>query len=186
MKKVILTVDKLTIPTYPEPPAEEMPMFAENRVHQRTSGRPYPNKVVMEVRRDHKEEKTYTVVRLENDYVKLEILPEIGGRIYSAYDKTTGYDYFYKQHVIGNLRASGVPSGFSLRKNGESRPTVKHLCRILPEQNEVVLRFEVPYEELSDYELWYGYGNDFYCNITDEGNRAIPAMGPIYIRTDEK
>lgn len=27
-------------------------------------------------------------------------MPEIGGRIYSALDKTTGYDYFYKQHVI--------------------------------------------------------------------------------------
>lgn len=100
MNKVILTVDKIIIPTYPEPPAEEMPMFAENRVHQRTSGRPYPQKVVMEVDRSHKENKEYTVVRLENDYVKIEILPEIGGRIYSALDKTTGYDFFYKQHVI--------------------------------------------------------------------------------------
>ena len=96
MKKVIVNVGKITIPTYPEPPAEEMPMFAENRVHQRTSGRPYPNKVVMHVDRTHKEDKEYTLVTLENEYVKIEILPEIGGRIYSAYDKTTGYDYFYK------------------------------------------------------------------------------------------
>ena len=100
MKKVIVNVGKIIIPTYPEPPAEEMPMFAENRVHQRTSGRPYPNKVVMQVDRTHKEDKEYTLVTLENEYVKIEILPEIGGRIYSAYDKTTGYDYFYKQHVI--------------------------------------------------------------------------------------
>jgi len=100
MKKVIVNVGKIIIPTYPEPKAEEMPMFAENRVHQRTSGRPYPNKVVMEVDRTHKEDKEYTLVTLENEYVKIEILPEIGGRIYSAYDKTTGYDYFYKQHVI--------------------------------------------------------------------------------------
>ncbi len=94
------TIGKLIIPTYPEPAAEEMPMFAENRVHQRTSGRPYPNKVVMQVDRTHKEDKEYTLVTLENEYVKIEILPEIGGRIYSALDKTTGYDYFYKQHVI--------------------------------------------------------------------------------------
>jgi len=100
MDKVKISVGKIVIPTYPEPAAEEMPMFAENRVHQRTSGRPYPNKVVMEVCRTHKEDKEYTLVTLENKYVKIEILPEIGGRIYSAYDKTTGYDYFYKQHVI--------------------------------------------------------------------------------------
>ena len=36
---------------------EEMPMFAENRVHQRTSGRPYPNKVVLKVNREKKIDK---------------------------------------------------------------------------------------------------------------------------------
>ncbi len=100
MKKVAIYESKIVIPTYPQPAAEELPMFAENRVHQRTSGRPYPNKVVMQVDRTHKENREYTLVTLENEYVKIEILPEIGGRIYSAYDKTTGYDYFYKQHVI--------------------------------------------------------------------------------------
>lgn len=100
MEKVLLSVEKIVIPTYPEPAAEDMPMFAENRVHQRSSGRPYPNKVVLEVDRSHKEDREYTLVRLENKYVRIEILPEIGGRIYSALDKTTGYDFFYKQHVI--------------------------------------------------------------------------------------
>jgi len=75
-------------------------MFAENRVHQRTSGRPYPNKVVMQVDRKEKIQKEYTAVRLENEYLEVVILPEIGGRIYSARDKITGYDFFYKQHVI--------------------------------------------------------------------------------------
>ena len=73
-----MQVGKLCIPTYPESPAEEMPLFAENRVHQRSSGRPYPNKVVMQIDRSH---------------VLIEILPEIGGRIYSALDKTTGYAF---------------------------------------------------------------------------------------------
>lgn len=40
------------------------------------------------------------MVTLENEYLKIEILPEIGGRIFSALDKTTNYDFFYKQHVI--------------------------------------------------------------------------------------
>ena len=100
MEKVKIYESKIIIPTYPQPAAEEMPMFAENRVHQRSSGRPYPNKVVMEVDRTHKEDKEYKLVTLENEFVKIEILPEIGGRIYSAYDKKAGYDFFYKQHVI--------------------------------------------------------------------------------------
>ncbi len=100
MEKAKINVGKIIIPTYPEPAAEEMPMFAENRNHQGTTGCPYPNKVVTKVDRSRKEDKEYVLVTLENEYVKIEILPEIGGRIYSALDKTTGYDYFYKQHVI--------------------------------------------------------------------------------------
>ena len=46
-KRVTAEVERLTIPTYPEAPAETLPMFAENRVHQRTSGNPYPNAVVI-------------------------------------------------------------------------------------------------------------------------------------------
>ena len=100
MEKVIARVEKLSLPTYAEPAPQELPMFAENRVHQRTSGNPYPNKVVMEVDRVHREEREYTVVRLENEFIQVLILPEIGGRVYAAKDKTTGYDFFYKQHVI--------------------------------------------------------------------------------------
>ena len=100
MKKTIAVEEKLIIPTYPEPEKEQMPMFAENRVHQRSSGRPYPNKIVLKVERETKIDKEYTVIRMENDYISLYVLPEIGGRIYAAKDKTTGYDFFYKQHVI--------------------------------------------------------------------------------------
>ena len=90
----------LTLPTYPEPAAEALPMFAENRVHQRTSGNPYPNPVVMAVDRTRREERAYRCITLENEYLRLALLPELGGRIYAATDKTTGYDFFYKQHVI--------------------------------------------------------------------------------------
>lgn len=100
LQSVEAIVEKLVIPTYPEPEKEQMPMFAENRVHQRSSGRPYPNKIVLKVDREHKEDREYTVIRMENEYLSLYILPEIGGRIYAAKDKTTGYDFFYKQHVI--------------------------------------------------------------------------------------
>ncbi|MBQ4638508.1 MAG: DUF5107 domain-containing protein [Clostridia bacterium] len=90
----------LTLPTYPEPEPEDMPMFAQNRVHQRSSGNPYPNPVVVRTDRSHKEDKEYICICIENEFLKIELLPQLGGRVYSALDKRTGYDFFYKQHVI--------------------------------------------------------------------------------------
>lgn len=100
MSKAVISIEKIVIPTYPNSDPEVLPIFAENRVHQRSSGRPYPNKVVLNVNRKKKTDKEYTIVRLENDYICAYVLPEIGGRIYAAQDKTTGYDFFYKQNVI--------------------------------------------------------------------------------------
>lgn len=99
-QSVKVSVTSTTIPTYTEPSAEELPMFAENRVHQRTSGNPYPNKVVLKVNRKEKVDKKYTLITLENEYLEIQILPELGGKIFSAKDKTNGYDFFYRQHVI--------------------------------------------------------------------------------------
>ena len=40
------------------------------------------------------------MVYLENEYIKIGILPELGGKIFEAIDKTNGYDFIYHQHVI--------------------------------------------------------------------------------------
>ena len=100
MDQVLIRDENRLFPVYKMPGAEELPMFAENRVHQRSSGNPYPNRVVMAVDHSHREEEPLRVITLENEYLKIELLPQLGGRIYSAMDKRTGYDFFYKQHVI--------------------------------------------------------------------------------------
>ncbi|MBL0155588.1 MAG: DUF5107 domain-containing protein [Bryobacterales bacterium] len=48
---------------------------------------------------DVRQDKSYTQVCLENEYVKVCVLPELGGRIFEAGDKTNG-NFFYKQSVI--------------------------------------------------------------------------------------
>lgn len=98
--KVTVSIDNVVIPTYSPAEHEELPMFAETRMHQRSSGNAYPNKVIIKAREKEKKDKAYTIVTLENEYLKIGIMPEIGGKIFSAYDKKTGYDFFYKQHVI--------------------------------------------------------------------------------------
>lgn len=45
-------------------------------------------------------QKEWKVVELENDYIKLTILPEIGGKVWSAIEKSTGKDIVYNNHVI--------------------------------------------------------------------------------------
>ncbi len=98
--KTTVSIQKLKLKTYTSPDAEELPMFALNRSHQRTSGNPYPSRVVLKVNRETFEEKEYELIVLENAYIEVGILPEIGGRIFYAFDKTNSYDFFYRQHVI--------------------------------------------------------------------------------------
>ncbi len=116
MEKVLVREEMRTLMAYREGKLEDMPMFAENRVHQRTSGNPYPNKVALTVNRGKPEPGSFRVITLENEYLVIELMPDLGGRIYSARDKRTGYDFFYKQHVIkpaligmlGNWISGGV------------------------------------------------------------------------------
>ena len=100
MSMTTVTVKKLVIPTYQEADAEQLPMFAENRVHQRFTGNPYPNAVVIKTPAKEKHDREYEAIVIENDYIELTILPEIGGKIFTAYDKKNNYDFFYRQHVI--------------------------------------------------------------------------------------
>ena len=91
-------------------------------------------------------------------------------------------------NISGALKSCGVPHGFAIKTSDEKEPAERMFRKVLLKQNEVVISVEIPMNQLSDYELWYGYGNAFYCNITDGENRAIPAMGPIHLQDyiDEK
>lgn len=42
----------------------------------------------------------WKMVVLENDYLRVRILPEIGGKIWSVYDKTAGKELFYDNDVV--------------------------------------------------------------------------------------
>jgi tetratricopeptide (TPR) repeat protein len=91
--------EKVTIPTYPTGLPEVNPLFLEKRVYQGSSGAVYPHPVIERVF-DQKEEREYTAVFLENRYLKIMVLPEIGGRVQMALDKTNGYHFIYYNRVI--------------------------------------------------------------------------------------
>jgi tetratricopeptide (TPR) repeat protein len=87
--------EPLTIPTWEIGPAEVNPAFSWSS--SRKSVYPYAYK---EILTDNKGEKTYKACWLENEYVKVLVLPEIGGRLHGARDKTNGYNFFYWQPTI--------------------------------------------------------------------------------------
>lgn len=91
--------EPLVIPTYRVGNPDLNPMFYSGKVHQRAQGHVYPYPLLDKLT-DIRENKTYKAIFLENKYVKLCVLPEIGGRIFFAVDKTNNYDFFYHQHVI--------------------------------------------------------------------------------------
>ncbi len=97
---VTAKLEPLTIPTYPVGAPEKNPVFFEKRVYQGSSGKVYPVPFIDKVF-DEPKDVTYQSARLENEFVRLVLLPEIGGRIFLGQDKTNNdYDFFYRQDVI--------------------------------------------------------------------------------------
>ena len=91
--------EMVTIPTYEVGKPEKNPMFLEKRVYQGSSGVVYPYPVI-ETMSDEKVDKDYQAIWLENEYIKVMILPELGGRVQMAYDKIAKRHFVYYNHVI--------------------------------------------------------------------------------------
>jgi tetratricopeptide (TPR) repeat protein len=89
----------VSIPTYGIGQPEKNPMFLEKRVYQGSSGVVYPHPIVERVF-DAKQDKDYHAIILENEYLKIMLLPELGGRVQMALDKTNGYHFIYYNRVI--------------------------------------------------------------------------------------
>ena len=115
--------ETITIPTYGTGEPDKNPMFLEKRVYQGSSGVVYPYPVVDRVF-DAKSDRPYTALFLENRYLKIMILPELGGRVQMALDKTNGYHFIYYNRVIKpalvgpdravDLRAASSSTGRSI------------------------------------------------------------------------
>src|SRR5678816_998220 len=91
--------ETVQIPTYPIGAPEKNPMFLEKRIYQGSSGVVYPHAVIEKILNE-KIDKTYQAVFLENQYIRVMILPELGGRIQMAYDKVKQRHFIYYNQVI--------------------------------------------------------------------------------------
>jgi len=99
--KVRAWEDTLTIPTYERGPEDKNPsllMSWRNPIHPGSSIiYPYP---LQETLFNRKTDKQWKAFFLENDYLRLAVLPELGGRLMYVFDKAAGQEALYHNHVL--------------------------------------------------------------------------------------
>ena len=129
----------VTIPTYEVGRPEKSPMFLEKRVYQGSSGVVYPYPVI-ETMSDEKVDKEYLAIWIENEYVKIMILPELGGRVQMAYDKLKQRHFVYYNHVIKpalvGLAGPWISGGIEFNWPQHHRPSTYMPVDTCIEENE--------------------------------------------------
>lgn len=181
MDAVKIWEEQIIIPTYEIGEADKNPMFLESRVYQGSSGRIYPYPTI-ETISDTKTDKAYQAVWLENEYLKVMILPELGGRIQRAYDKTNDYDFVYYNHVIKpalvGLCGPWISGGIEFNWPQHHRPTtfspVDYML-IRNQDGSVTCR-------ISDVDQMYGTKGEAGFTLYP-GKAYIEIKGQLYNRT---
>ena len=97
--QVTVSEQEWVIPTYIVSPPDKNPMFFKGESYQGASRIVYPYKL-NDVISDEKTDKAWKALILENEYIKLCVTPEIGGKLYYATDKTNSYNFIYKNTVV--------------------------------------------------------------------------------------
>lgn len=182
MKEAIVWEEKVKIPTYEIGEAEKNPIFLDKRVYQGSSGKVYPYPTIEKIS-DKKTEKEYTAVYLENEYLKVMVLPELGGRIQRAYDKTNDYDFVYYNHVIKpalvGLTGPWISGGIEFNWPQHHRPTT-----FLP-VDYMISENEDGSKSVLIHDVDQMYGTKGMAKITLYPQKAyIEITGQLYNRTN--
>ncbi len=137
--KVKVWQEKVVIPTYRIGIPEKNPIFLEKRVYQGSSGAVYPHPVIEKVS-DTPVDKEWQAVWLENDYLKIMLLPELGGRVQMAYDKIRERHFVYYNEVIKpalvGLTGPWISGGIEFNWPQHHRPSTYDAVDFTFEENE--------------------------------------------------
>ena len=116
----------VVLPTWEPRRPDRNPMFLERRVYQGSSGRVYPLPFTDRISETPRP-RSWDAVWIENEFIRVMILPQLGGRIHRAQDKTNGYDFIYHQPAIKpalvGLAGPWVSGGIELNWPQHHRPS---------------------------------------------------------------
>ncbi|VYU38833.1 DUF5107 domain-containing protein [Metakosakonia massiliensis] len=118
--------ETLSLPTWTAGEEDPNPMFLEKRVYQGSSGAVYPYGVI-DTLTGKREMREYRAVWMENDFIRVMLLPELGGRIHRAYDKVRQRDFVYYNEVVKpalvGLLGPWISGGIEFNWPQHHRPT---------------------------------------------------------------
>lgn len=118
--------ETLSLPTWTTGDEDPNPMFLEKRVYQGSSGAVWPYGVI-DTLTGKKEIRDYQAVWIENDFIRILLLPELGGRIHRAYDKINQRDFVYYNEVVKpalvGLLGPWISGGIEFNWPQHHRPT---------------------------------------------------------------
>lgn len=118
--------ETISLPTWTTGEEDTNPMFLENRVYQGSSGAVYPYGVI-DTLTGQREMRDYQAVWMENDFIRIMLLPELGGRIHRAYDKVQQRDFVYYNEVVKpalvGLLGPWISGGIEFNWPQHHRPT---------------------------------------------------------------
>lgn len=165
--------ETIVLPTYPTGSVDPNPLFLEKRVYQGSSGAVYPYGVIDSIR-EQAVDQEYQAIYLENDYIKVMLLPELGGRIHRAYDKVNQRDFVYYNEVVKpalvGLVGPWISGGIEFNWPQHHRPTT-------------YMPVDVNIRSLNDgsAEVWLGEVEHMYGLQVSAGFKLYPDKALIEI-----
>lgn len=152
-------LDTRQIPTYPFSEPNPIPILAKDtRLYPYFSFEGYAHESVP---------KPWTVVTLENDWIEVKILPEVGGKVWGARVKKTGHDFIYTNDalkfrnvalrgpwtsggiefnfgVVGHTPSTATPVDFTTRENPDGSVSCIVGTMDLPSHTEWRVEIRLP------------------------------------------
>lgn len=105
---------------------------------------------------------------------KISVVPE---KVYQNYNDVV----IEVENTNGDLKAIPRAMGFSIAKEPDKPDSMRSPYDSFVDGNRIYVRFRIDQKDLKDYYLYYGYGCDPSCNITDEKGNPVPCFGPVKI-----
>jgi tetratricopeptide (TPR) repeat protein len=179
---VTLKHEPMNIPTYAPHKANTLPFFLEKKAYQGATGRIYPVPYTDRLSNEPKDQ-AYDAYTLENEHIRVVLLPELGGKIHGAVDKHNGYEFIYQNTVIKpamvGIAGPWVSGGVEFNWPQHHRPTTFHPMEATPRKNPD-----------GSVTVWMGEAEPFYrmrgmVGITVyPGCSCVEAKAVVYNRTD--
>lgn len=179
---VKLTHEPMHIPTYQPHAANTLPFFLEKKAYQGATGRIYPVPYTDQLSNE-RVDKVYDAYTIENEHVKVILLPELGGKIHGAVDKHNHYEFIYQNTVIKpamvGIAGPWVSGGVEFNWPQHHRPTTFLPTEATTQKNQD-----------GSITVWMGEAEPFHrmrgmVGITVyPGCSYVEAKAVVYNRTD--